>query len=158
MNEPAKLERGTDGLLPAKPKKWRRPPKFGGWPQTLERIKIIRRHLNKTDKEIGCIIGISRNAVHALRVRFGVAKRRGNTQRKERFIVLMRGLPPGLTPQTIALKLGIPEGRAIYYAHLAGYRWLSKKEITNRRRKEQIKSLPPGLTLGMVAKRLKVSY
>jgi hypothetical protein len=96
--------------------------------------------------------------VHALRVRFGIPKRRGNTIVKERFIAALRALPPKLPPAVMAQKLGLPEDKARRYAHLAGYRFETQLEKINRLRKAQIKALPPALTLGLVAKRLGVSY
>ena len=133
---------------------WRQPPKWGPRQQTRERLRIIRRNLHKTDEEIGRIFGISRAAVHALRVRYGIAKKRGDTQRRDHFIGLIRKMRPGLTPEVMALKLGLREGTARYYAQLAGYAFPHKSE----RWKEKIKSLPPALTLGNVAGCLGVSY
>jgi len=158
MSKPAKSQRGANKSATVKLKRWRRPPKFGGRPETLRRVEIIRRNLDKTDAAIGRIYGVTRGAVHALRVRFGIPKRRGNTQVKERFIAMVRVLPPKLPPEVMAEKLGLPEAKARRYARLAGYRFETQQEKANHLRKEQIKALPPGLTLGMVAKRLGVSY
>jgi hypothetical protein len=158
MSKPDKSQRDASQPATTKLKKWRRPPKFGGRPETLRRVEIIRCNLDKTDAAIGRIYGVTRGAVHALRVRFGIPKRRGNTQVQERFIAMLRALPPKLPPEVMAQKLGLPEAKARHYAHLAGYRFETKVEKANRLRKEQIKALPPGLTLVMVAKRLGVSY
>ena len=158
MSKPTKSQRGAKKSAPVKLLRWRRPPKFGGRPETLKRVEIIRRNLDKTDAAIGQIYGVTRGAVHALRVRFGIPKRRGNTQVKERFIAMVRALPPKLPPEVMAERLGLTEATARHYAHQAGYRFETKMEKANHRRKEQIKALPPGLTLTMVGKRLGVSY
>jgi hypothetical protein len=158
MSKPARSQGDADKPATVKLQKWRRPPKFGGRPETLRRVEIIRRNLDKTDAAIGRIYGVTRGAVHALRVRFGIPKRRGNTQMKERFIARVRALPPKLPPEVMAQKLGLTEAKARHYAHLAGYRFKTQVEKANQLRKEQIKALPPGLTLVMVAKRLGVSY
>ena len=158
MSKPAKSQRAANQAATTKLKKWRRPPKFGGRPETLRRVEIIRDNLDKTDAAIGQIYGVTRGAVHALRVRFGIPKKRGNTIVQERFIAVLRALPPKLPPDVMAQKLGLAEDKARRYAHLAGYRFETQLERTNRFRKEQIKALPPALTLTMVAKRLGVSY
>ena len=158
MSKPAKSQRDAKQPATTKLKKWRRPPKFGGRPETLRRVEIIRVNLDKTDAAIGQIYGVTRGAVHALRVRFGIPKKRGNTQVRDRLIVMLRALPPNLPPEVMAQKLGLPEDKARRYAHLAGYRFETKMEKANRLRKEQIKALPPALTLAMVARRLGVSY
>jgi hypothetical protein len=158
MSKPDKSQRHANPPATTKLKKWRRPPKFGGRPETLRRVEIIRRNLDKTDAAIGQIYGVTRGAVHALRVRFGIPKKRGNTTAKDRIIATLRALPPKLPPTIMAQKLGLAEDKARRYAHLAGYRFETQVEKANRLRKEQIKALPPALTLVMVAKRLGVSY
>lgn len=158
MNQPDKSPRQANSPAASKIKKWRRPPKFGGRPETLRRVEIIRHNLDKTDAAIGAIYGVTRGAVHALRVRFGIPKKRGNTQVRDRFIAKLRALPPKLPPKVMAQKLGLAEDKARRYAHLAGYRFETEVDRANRIRKEQIQALPPGLTLVMVAKSLGVSY
>ena len=158
MSKSAKSQSNAKQRAKTKLKKWRRPPKFGGRPETLRRVEIIRCNLDKTDAAIGRIYGVTRGAVHALRVRFGIPKERGNTQARDRLIARLRALPPNLPPGVMAQKLGLPEEKARRYAHLAGYRFETQVEKANRLRKEQIKALPPALTLTMVAKRLGVSY
>src|ERR1039457_7675291 len=112
MSKPAKSQRAANQAATTKLKKWRRPPKFGGRPETLRRVEIIRCNLDKTDAAIGRIYGVTRGAVHALRVRFGIPKKRGNTQVRDRLIVMLRALPPNLPPKVMAQKLGLPEDKA----------------------------------------------
>lgn len=141
---------------------WYDPPQLGPWQRTRERLKIIRQiiHQNQimSDAEIGRKFGISRAAVHALRVRYGIPKERSSTQRRAHFIELVRAMPPGLTPREMGAKLGLSEWRAYYYARLTDYRFPSRQGRTDRRWKERFKSLPPGLTLGRVAECLGISY
>jgi len=150
----------NSGESPMEPKRWSQPPKYAPWRRTRGRLKIIRKNLTKTDAEIGRIFGITRAAVYALRVRFGIAKKRANIQRKEGFISLVRKMRSGLTPQEMASKLELPEVQARYYGNFAGYRYrfLDRKEKTNRYWNNQLKSLPSGLTIKMTAQRLGISY
>ncbi|HEY5233685.1 MAG TPA: hypothetical protein VIK35_09145 [Verrucomicrobiae bacterium] len=158
MSKQTKSQRGFGEPFSAEPKRWLQPPKWGPWQRTRERLEIIRKNLDKSDAEIGRIFGVTRAAVHALRLRFGIPKKRFHTQRRERFISLVRKMPPGLTLQEVALKLGLLEKSIHYYAHLAGYRLPSRPEIKNRQWNERLQSLPPALTLPMVARQLGVSY
>jgi hypothetical protein len=158
MSKTSKSQWDFGESFPTTPKRPPRAFKSAPWPRTRERLEIIRKNLDKSDLEIGRILGVTRAAVNDLRARFGIAKERGDTQRKERFINLVRKMPSSLTPREMALKLELPEGRTYYYGHLAGYRFPSRREKTDRHWKGRLKSLPPGLTLGMVAGRLGVSY
>ncbi|MGH7989131.1 MAG: hypothetical protein ACREDS_02910, partial [Limisphaerales bacterium] len=97
--------------------------------------------------------------VYELRVRYGIIKeKRANTQRKERLVGLIHNAQPGLTPEEMALKLGLSKRHALYYAQLAGYHFQGKREAMRRYWKEKFKSLPQGLTMGMLAERLEISY
>lgn len=130
------------------------------WQRTQQRLKIIRRNLDKSDAKIGQMFGVTRAAVFELRMRYNIPKVRSNTQHKERIIQTIRKMPPGLTITSMGEKLKLSEQQAYYYGKRAGYRFTRKKGKHERADywKERFKTLTPGLTLREVAHELKISY
>ncbi|MGH7975090.1 MAG: hypothetical protein ACREC8_00350, partial [Limisphaerales bacterium] len=64
MSKQFKSQQDFGEPFPAEQKKRLQPPKFGPMQRTRERLKIIRKNLDKADAEIGRIFGISRAAVY----------------------------------------------------------------------------------------------
>lgn len=130
------------------------------WQRTQERLKLIRRNLDKSDARIGQMFGVTRAAVFELRMRYNIPKVRSNTQHKERIIQTIRKMPSGLTITGMGEKLKLTEQQAYYYGKRAGYRFTRKKGKHERADywKERFKTLTPGLTLREVARELSISY
>jgi hypothetical protein len=130
------------------------------WQRTQQRLKLIRRNLDKSDAKIGQMFGVTRAAVFELRMRYNIPKVRSNTQHKERIIQTIRKMPSGLTITGMGEKLKLSEQQAYYYGKRAGYRFTRKKGKHERADywKERFKTLTPGLTLREVAHELNISY
>ena len=130
------------------------------WQRTQERLKTIRRNLDKSDAAIGKMFGVTRAAIFELRMRYHIPKVRSNTQHKERVLQTVRKMPTGLTIAAMAEKLKLSEQRAYYYGKRAGYRFTRKKGKHERADywKARFKTLKPGLTLREVAKEFGISY
>ena len=130
------------------------------WQRTQQRLKVIRRHLDKSDAAIGKMFGVTRAAIFELRMRYNIPKVRSNTQYRQRVFELVRKLPSGLTIAAAAEKLKLSEQRAYYYGKRAGYKFTRKKGKHERADywRERFKTLTPGLTLREVAEELKISY
>ena len=75
------------------------------WQRTQQRLKIIRRHLDKSDAAIGKMFGVTRAAIFELRMRYNIPKVRSNTQHRQRVFEQVRKLPTGLTIAAAAEKL-----------------------------------------------------
>ncbi|HUE36393.1 MAG TPA: hypothetical protein VMO20_03295 [Candidatus Acidoferrum sp.] len=130
------------------------------WSRTQQRLKTIRRHLDKSDAAIGKMFGVTRAAIFELRMRYNIPKVRSNTQHRQRVFEQVRKLPAGLTIAAAAEKLKLTEQRAYYYGKRAGYKFTRKKGKHERADywKERFRTLTPGLTLREVAAELKISY
>lgn len=130
------------------------------WQRTQQRLKIIRRNLDKSDAAIGQMFSITRAAVFELRMRYHIPKVRSNTQHKLRVIEIVRKMTPGLTIAAAAEKLKLSEQRTYYYGKRAGYRFTRKKGKHERSDywKARFQELTPGLTLREVARELGISY
>jgi transcriptional regulator with XRE-family HTH domain len=130
------------------------------WQRTQERLKTIRKNLDKSDAAIGKMFGVTRAAIFELRMRYHIPKVRSNTQHRERVIQQVRKLPAGLTIAVAAEKLKLTEQRAYYYGKRAGYHFTRKKGKHERSDywKARFKTLKPGLTLREVARVLGISY
>jgi len=130
------------------------------WQRTLtvQRLEIIRRNLDKTDAEVARILGVGRTAVHFLRQRYKITKVHGTIQRTQRTLEQIRKLPPGLSPEAAARRLGLTVLTTKKHCKLAGYPFISRLEAAHFHWRKRFKSLPPLLTLSTVAKELGVSY
>jgi hypothetical protein len=130
------------------------------WQRTQQRLKIIRRNLDKSDAAIGKMFGVTRAAIFELRMRYHIPKVRSNTQHRQKVFALVRKLPAGLTIVAAAEKLKLSEQRAYYYGKRAGYHFTRKKGKHERADYwlTRFKTLKPGLTLREVAAELKISY
>jgi hypothetical protein len=149
---PAKIAVDDCRSMQTKPKpKWQRA-------LTLQRLEIIRRNLDKTDAEIGRMLGIGRTAVHFQRQRYKITKVHGTIQRVQRIAEQMRRLKPGLSAKAAALQLGISVVMAYKYGKLTGYQFLGRTAARHFYWRKRIKSLPPLLTLSAVARELGVTY
>ena len=104
-------------------KKWQRAA-------TLPKLEIIRQNLDKSDAEIGRMLGMSRSAVHALRKWHKIAKVHSATQRQQRQLEKIRGLPPGLSAEAVAVQLGLSEARARTLGPAGGlsFHWQERRE------------------------------
>lgn len=125
---------------------------------TRQRLEIIRRNLDKTDAEIGRMLGVGRTAVHFQRQRYKITKVHGTIQRTQRRFEQIRGLKPGLSAKAAALQLGVSEGLAKKYGKKAGYQFIGMTAARHFYWRKRIKSLPPRLTISAVARELGVSY
>ena len=132
-------------------KKWQRAA-------TLPKLEIIRQNLDKSDTEIGRMLGMSRSGVHALRKWHKIAKVHSATQRQQRQLEKIRGLPPGLSAEALAVQLGLSEARARILAKKAGYQLIGKGGARHFHWRKRIQSLPPLLTISAVARELGVSW
>jgi hypothetical protein len=130
------------------------------WLRTQQRLKTIRKNLDKSDAAIGKMFGVTRAAIFELRMRYNIPKVRSNTQYRQRVFEQVRKLPAGLTIATAAEKLKLSEQRMYYYGKRAGYHFTRKKGKHERADywKERFKTLKPGMTLREVASELKISY
>ena len=130
------------------------------WLRTQQRLKIIRRNLDKSDAAIGKMFGVTRAAIFELRMRYNIPKVRSNTQHRQRVFAQVRKLPTGLTIAAAAEKLKLSEQRTYYYGKRAGYKFTRKKGKHERADywMARFKTLTPGLTLREVAAELKISY
>ena len=130
------------------------------WQRTQERLKTIRKNLNKSDAAIGKMFGVTRAAIFELRMRYNIPKVRSNTQHKERVLQQFRKLPAKLTIAAAAEKMKLSEQRAYYYGKRAGYHFTRKKGKHERTDywKERFRTLTPGLTLREVSRELGISY
>ena len=132
-------------------KKWQRA-------STLPKLEIIRQNLDKSDEEIGRMLGMDRAAVQALRKWYKIAKVHVFTQRRQRQLEQMRGLPPGLSAKTAAARLGLSEERARMLAKLAGYKFMGRGGARHFHWRKRMQSLPPLLTISAVARELGLSW
>lgn len=130
----------------------------GKRPRTIQRLDVIRQHLDKPDAEIGRMLGIHRSAVHQLRRRFKIAKVHATIQRKKRILDAVRGLNPGLSAKAAAAQLGLTVNRAKHYGQQTGYEFLGVPAARHFHWRQRLKSLPPLLTITAVARKLGVSY
>lgn len=130
------------------------------WQRTQERLKTIRKNLNKSDAAIGKMFGVTRAAIFELRMRYNIPKVRSNTQHKERVLQQFRKLSGGLTIAAAAEKMKLSEQRAYYYGKRAGYKFTRKKGKHERSDywKAQFKTLKRGLTLREVSREFGISY
>jgi hypothetical protein len=130
------------------------------WQRTDERLKIIRRNLDKSDAAIGKMFGVTRAAIFELRMRYHISKVRSNTQHKQKVFQTVRKLPKRLTIAAAAAKLKLSEQQAYYYGKRAGYHFTRKKGKNERGEywQARFKALKPGLTLREVAGALAISY
>jgi hypothetical protein len=130
------------------------------WQRTQERLKTIRRNLDKSDAAIGKMFGVTRAAIFELRMRYHIFKVRSNTQHRQRIFQQVRKLPKKLTIAAAAQKLKLTEQQAYYYGKRAGYHFTRKKGKNERGDywKARFKALKPGLTLREVARELAISY
>jgi hypothetical protein len=132
-------------------KKWQRAA-------TLPKLEIIRQNLDKSDAEIGRMLGVSRSAVHALRKWHKIAKVHSATQRRQRHLEQIRGLTPGLPAEAVAARLGLSEASARMLAKKVGYQLIGKGGARHFHWRKRIQSLPPLLTISAVARELGVSW
>src|SRR5712672_4788628 len=91
---------------------------------TRQRLKIIRRNLDKTDAEIARILDVHRSAVHQLRQKYEVAKVHGTILRTQRGLEQMRRLKPGLSMKAAASQMGLWLPAVVKYGKLAGYEFI----------------------------------
>jgi len=132
-------------------KKWQRA-------STLPKLEIIRQNLDKSDEEIGRKLGMNRAAVHALRKWYKIAKVHVFTQRQQRQLEQIRGLPQRLPAKTVAARLELSEDRARMLAKKAGYQFLGKGGARHFQWRKRMQSLPPLLSISAVARKLGVSW
>jgi len=125
---------------------------------TVERLEIIRRNLDKTDAEIGRMLGVGRTAVHFQRQRYKITKVHGTVQRVQRRLEQIRRLKPGLSAKAAALQLGLSVERTKHYAKMTGYRFVGLPEARHFYWRKRLKSLPPLLTVSAVARELGIAY
>jgi hypothetical protein len=130
----------------------------GQRPRTIQRLKLIRQHLDKPDAEIAQMLGVHRSAVHQLRHRFKIAKGHAAVERKQRRIEQMRRLKPGLSAKVAAAQLGISIVSAKHYGKRVGYQFLGMPAARHFHWRQRLKSLPPRLTITAVAREFGVSY
>src|SRR5258706_16244081 len=93
---------------------------------TRQRLKIIRRNLDKTDAEIARMLGVGRTAVHFQRKRYKIAKVHGTILRTQRRLEQMRRLKPGLSIKAAALQMGLSVPAVMKYGKLAGYEFVGR--------------------------------
>jgi hypothetical protein len=125
---------------------------------TRQRLEIIRRNLDKTDAEIGRMLGVGRTAVHFQRQRYKITKVHGTIQRVQRRREQIRRLKPGLSAKAAAAQLGLSLVAAYKYGKLAGYQFIGRPAARHFHWRKRIKSLPPLLTVTVVARELGVTY
>jgi hypothetical protein len=125
---------------------------------TRQRLDIIRRNLDKTDAEIGRMLGVGRAAVHFQRQRYKITKVHGTIQRTQRRLEQVRGLKPGLSAKAAAAQLGLSAERARTFMRMAGYPFVGEVAARHLYWQERFKKLPPQLTVTAVARELGVTY
>jgi transcriptional regulator with XRE-family HTH domain len=125
---------------------------------TVERLEIIRRNLDKTDAEVARMLGVGRTAVHFLRQRYNITKVHGTIQRTQRRLEQMRRLPPGLSARAAAAQLGVSVVCAYRFGKMTGYEFSNRLAAKHFYWRKRIKSLPPLLTVTVVARELGVTY
>ncbi len=125
---------------------------------TRQRLEIIRRNLDKTDAEIGRMLGVGRTAVHFQRKRYRIAKVHGTIQRTQRRLEQVRGLKPGLSMKAAAQQMGLSLPAVARYGKLAGYEFIGRLAARHFYWRERFRSLPPRLTISAVARELGVTY
>jgi hypothetical protein len=125
---------------------------------TRQRLEIIRRNLDKTDAEIGRMLGVGRAAVQFQRKRYKITKVPGTLLRTQHRLEQVRGLKPGLTAKAAAAQLGLSVDGARTYGKMAGYQFTGEVMARHFYWQKRIKNLPPLLTISAVARELGVTY
>src|SRR5271170_2830671 len=104
------------------------------------------------------MLGVGRTAVHFQRQRYNITKVHGTIQRTQRRLEQMRRLPPGLSARAVAAQLGVSVVVAYKYGKMAGYQFSNRLAARHFYWRKRIKSLPPLLTVTVVARELGVTY
>lgn len=125
---------------------------------TVQRLEIIRQNLDKTDAEVGRMLGIGRTAVHFQRKRYKITKVHGTIQRTQPRLEQMRRLKPGLSAKAAAAQLGVSMVCVYRFGKMAGYEFINRPAARHFYWRQRIKSLPPLLTVTAVARELGVAY
>jgi hypothetical protein len=125
---------------------------------TVQRLEIIRNNLDKTDEEVGKMLGVSRSAVHFQRKRYKITKVHGAVQRVQRRVEQMRRMKPGLSASAVAAQLKVSTMAVYQYAKLTGYQFIGRTAARHFYWQKRIKNLPPLLTVTAVAKELGLQY
>jgi DNA-binding transcriptional regulator YiaG len=125
---------------------------------TVQRLKIIRNNLDKTDAEVAKMLGVGRTAVHFQRKRYKITKVHGTVQRVQRRVEQMRKLKPGLSAKAVAAQLEVSVMVVYKLGKLTGYEFINRAAARHFYWRQRIKSLPPLLTVAAVARELGLQY
>lgn len=127
-------------------------------PETAQRLEIIRQNLDKTDAEIGSLLGITRQGAQMLRKYYGINKVHVRTQHSQRRAEQMRKLEPGLAISAAASQMGVSLKVVRHYGKMIGYQFVKNYAARYFHWRERIENLPPLLTISEAARELGVSY